>query len=219
MSLYIGENKMNLHIGETKVKLNALNWDYIISDGKLVLANPNLYLFSSGTQYINTTFLYKTTSSIEICSSSFNDGSLFGFYTENGQVAFAAADNIMYYRIYAGVGTSVGSSGTKRIYKLKSNIGYIDGVKVVTGGTAVDSKLTTYLFARNINNSPQVHGYGKINWCKIYDNDAIVHNFVPVPTGLQIGDYTVPSNGMWDIVTQQFFGNSGTGKFSYGRDE
>ena len=219
MSLYVGENKMNLYVGKTKVKLNALNGDYIISDGKLVWANPNLYLFSSYTQYIKTNFLYKTTSSIEICSSSFNGGSLFGFDTENGQVTFADADNIMYYRIYAGAGIAVGSSARKRIYKLKSNIGYIDGVKVVTGGTAVDSQLTTYLFARNINNAPQVRGNGKINWCKIYDNDAIVHNFVPVPTGLQIGDYAVPSNGMFDIVTQQFFGNSGTGEFSYGRDE
>ena len=58
-----------------------------------------------------------------------------------------------------------------------------------------------------------------INTLKILENEKLVYHFVPVPTGLQIGDYTVPSNGMWDIVTQQFFGNSGTGEFSYGRDE
>lgn len=201
------------------VKFNNADVNYVIKDGKLVWANPRIYLQSSYTQYINTNFLYKTTSSIEICSSSFYEGTLLGFDTENGQVAFAASANIMYYRIYAGGGSEVGGSARKRIYKLKSNIGYIDGIEVITGGTAVDSQLTTFLFARNINNSPQGRGSGKINWCKIYDNDAIVHNFVPVPTGLQIGDYIVPSNGMWDIVTQKFFGNRGTGEFSYGKDE
>lgn len=63
MSLYIGKNKINLHIGETKVKLNTLNGDYIISDGKLVWASPNLYLRAParlkaeqgfGTPIINT---------------------------------------------------------------------------------------------------------------------------------------------------------------------
>ena len=61
--------------------------------------------------------------------------------------------------------------------------------------------------------------YGKIYFCKFYENDELKRHFVPVPAGLKIGNYTIPSNGMWDIVTQQFFGNSGTGEFMYGKDE
>ena len=54
---------------------------------------------------------------------------------------------------------------------------------------------------------------------KIYEDDTLVRHFVPVPCGLKIGDYTVPQNGMWDIVEQKFYGNSGTGEFLYGSDE
>ena len=54
---------------------------------------------------------------------------------------------------------------------------------------------------------------------KIYEDDTLVRHFVPVPCGLKIGDYTVPQNGMWDIIEQKFYGNSGTGEFLYGSDE
>ena len=56
-------------------------------------------------------------------------------------------------------------------------------------------------------------------YAKIWDNDTLVRHFVPVPCGLQIGDFVVPSNGMWDIVEQKFYGNMGTGDFIYGVDE
>lgn len=54
---------------------------------------------------------------------------------------------------------------------------------------------------------------------RIYEDDTLVRHFVPVPCGLQIGDFVVPSNGMWDIVEQKFYGNMGTGNFTYGMDE
>lgn len=53
---------------------------------------------------------------------------------------------------------------------------------------------------------------------KIYEDDVLVRHFVPVPCGLQIGDFVVPGNGMWDIVEQKFYGNMGTGDFIYGID-
>ena len=54
--------------------------------------------------------------------------------------------------------------------------------------------------------------------CEIYDNDTLVRYFVPVPKDMVIGSYTVPSNGMWDMVTQTFYPNLGTGTFTYGKD-
>lgn len=54
---------------------------------------------------------------------------------------------------------------------------------------------------------------------KIYEDDVLIHHFVPVPSGLKIGDFIVPENGMWDIVEQKFYGNMGTGEFIYGIDE
>ena len=54
---------------------------------------------------------------------------------------------------------------------------------------------------------------------KMYKKNSLFRHFVPVPCGLQIGDFVVPSNGMWDIVEQKFYGNMGTGDFIYGVDE
>ncbi len=45
----------------------------------------------------------------------------------------------------------------------------------------------------------------KVYYLKIYDNGVLVRHFVPVFTGLQIGNYVVPKNGMWDIVEQRFY--------------
>ena len=54
---------------------------------------------------------------------------------------------------------------------------------------------------------------------KLYEDDVLFYHFVPVPACMRIGDFIVPENGMWDIVNQQFYGNSGTGSFIYGKDE
>lgn len=53
----------------------------------------------------------------------------------------------------------------------------------------------------------------------IYDRNTLLRQFVPVPSGMQIGNYITPSNGMWDVVEQKFYGNSGTGDFIYGVDQ
>ncbi len=79
------------------------------------------------------------------------------------------------------------------------------------------------LFSANTHNRPSQNavwgGLFAIYYFKIWDNDVLVRHFVPVPQGLQIGDFVVPSNGMWDIVEQKFYGNMGTGDFIYGVDE
>ncbi len=60
-----------------------------------------------------------------------------------------------------------------------------------------------------------------MNWYDvvIYNGDTLLGHFIPVPAGMVIGNYTVPANGMWDVVGQKFYGNSGTGDFIYGVDE
>ena len=68
----------------------------------------------------------------------------------------------------------------------------------------------------------QVRGCRKL--AKLGTNDVYppiggVRDFVPVPAGLQIGNFVVPSNGMWDVVEQKFYGNKGTGNFMYGVGE
>ena len=53
---------------------------------------------------------------------------------------------------------------------------------------------------------------------RVYVNGVLARDMVPVPSGMQIGNYTVPSNGMWDIVEQKFYGTATIYDFSYGID-
>jgi hypothetical protein len=68
-------------------------------------------------------------------------------------------------------------------------------------------------------NSASNYLLGEIYTTEIWEDNNLIKKLVPVPTGLQIGDFTVPSNGMFDIVNQQFYPNQGTGTFTYGKDE
>lgn len=75
-----------------------------------------------------------------------------------------------------------------------------------------------FLFFENRYGSSQYAKGQTIYYVKFYEGDTLVHNFVPVPAGLQIGSFVVPSNGMFDIVEQKFYANKGTGEFEFGKD-
>ena len=206
---------------KTLLNRDLISKDYIIYNGRLIWANPNAYLQGSGTQYINTGFLYKTTSKLEVSAVFSPLKTLFGFETANGRFAIGFGDIFAYIRLYRNSATSTVdvSTGT-HIYKTENNRAFIDGTLVYTGGTAVDSTLSAYLLAINVNNGPvNIASDVKLKWSKMYDNNVLVKHLVPVPQGLEIGNLTCPSNGMFDIVNQQFYGNAGTGDFTYGKDE
>jgi hypothetical protein len=46
---------------------------------------------------------------------------------------------------------------------------------------------------------------------KLYDRDRLVRDLIPVAKGDKIYDYVMPANGLFDLVTEIFFGNSNTG--------
>lgn len=50
---------------------------------------------------------------------------------------------------------------------------------------------------------------GNISWFKIWDNDILVRDYIPVRTA----DGSV---GLWDLVEDKFYGNAGTGSFVAG---
>ena len=91
----------------------------------------------------------------------------------------------------------------------------------VTAMTECPAKTILIMATRSTNTENIRYYAGKLRtyYFTIRDGDTVVRQMVPVPAGLRIGDYVVPSNGMWDIVEQRFYGNSGTGDFIYGVDE
>lgn len=45
---------------------------------------------------------------------------------------------------------------------------------------------------------------------KVYDRDRLVRDMIPVAKGDRIYDYVMPENGLFDLITEIFFGNSNT---------
>ena len=48
-------------------------------------------------------------------------------------------------------------------------------------------------------------------YVKVWDRDKLVRHMIPVAAGDMIYDYVMPANGMFDIITETFYGNQNNG--------
>ena len=78
-------------------------------------------------------------------------------------------------------------------------------------GTFLDNSLSLWLFGANAAPEASWKTNGRIASCKIYRSSALVRDYIPVRVG------TV--GYMYDRVSGQLFGNSGTGAFIIGPDK
>lgn len=231
-----------LHVQYMNIKYSVLqckpftdttNYTYD-ENGRLIAANENLYLESTGTQWILTDILPSLTMKAQISIE---------MHEYNGNLIFGTVDNTdtQTYRLfnYAGRiyfdinGIKNRITGASKSFDIGKRYDFLLGnryVKDINSNYIIQATPLNLLefipnkshllgiFANQITSSNYMAN-GKIFYLKIYDNNTLVRHFVPVPCGLQIGDFVVPSNGMWDIVEQKFYGNMGSGDFIYGVDE
>lgn len=209
--------------------------NYLIVNDKLVWVNPKIYLQSSGTQYINTGIQYTNNMEFKanICPTGamtdhyfsghyYSGKRLFtigGFYQNqliigcgNAQILPKYASNNIWYSYDVFYTNSSSASYLNAL---------IDGQTFTVSSQTIGNNVIgsdILIFARLTGGSVSSYLSCKSRSVQIYDNGTLVRNFVPVYAGLKIGTYTVPSNGMFDIVTQTFYGNSGSGTFTYGKD-
>ena len=193
--------------------------DYVIKNGKLLWANCDLYLEATGSQWINTGVNYRETDNgiveLDVLFKNLiwvGANAYFQLHSQNGCLAVSSSGspNIC-------VSPKQRNQIIHKWYRPISSI-YIDNNLISQGSYSGWGGSEPYLIFKMgaFNSNPSS---GKIFRIILIKNNVLVRHMVPVPAGLQIGDYTVPQNGMWDIVNQQFYGNSGTGSFIYGRDE
>ena len=214
-------------------KINQDNFSkyYTIIDGKLTWANPNIYLENtslskidtgiSSTDYSSLDFTLKT--SVTTLGASTSQTSVI-FGSNTGDVSYIG------YRVndskylcggdYRNFGTKITDINhlTGTISNYGTELSLTDNNITITCSGGSSSNYNYNLFCTGTNN-PADYRYAK---ARIYSgmtmsvNGVKLRHFVPVPKGLLIGNFIVPSNGMFDIVTQTFYGNAGTGEFEIG---
>ena len=121
---------------------------------------------------------------------------------------------------YTGLSGSMELSGSVRgnPYSDSFESGVTTTVDVITGYAADGSPIIEKKSSsKNINfaqfemdSFPQMTG-AAIWSIKIYDQDRLVRDMIPVSKGDVIYDYEMPDDGLFDLVTEIFFGNSNEG--------
>ena len=246
-TLHVRYNNMEYSVLQCAPFTDITNYTYDES-GRLIGANENVYLKSTGTQWIQTNYwpMAGTSAQVEVivtktsgnqsyggCSGSLKSGS----FVRTPHMYFAPLVNAsggaatFYFNDYHI--TSLRMSNGDRVNGYLSvnseNTAAISIIKNLTTGAEKETKQSGYLEAETTITLygdgshvsigvPDELAYAKMFYYKIWQGENLVRHFVPVPCGLKIGDFVVPSNGMWDIVEQKFYGNMGTGDFIYGVD-
>lgn len=198
---------------------NQTNANYLIVNNKLVWANPNIYLQSSGTQYINTEVVptqiysyectYLTTSTNNQVMLGQRSNGDFSSSTDQLYLNANTQNNVFQELIFRGQ-----SSTTRTI---STNVKYVSKFTDTRTNLSATTRPLS-LMALNNKGTQAAFFVGKMYRLKIDNNGTLLRDFVPVPSGMTIGSYTTPSAGMFDIVNQQFYANSGSGTFTWGKD-
>ena len=232
------EQKFYENQGTGEFEIGGIPEDYIIEDGKLIWCSDDIYLqnTSSYTAYINTGIIptndmrFKVVAQLTDTTNTY-DGNLMGSRVGAGNKEFCLWHNTNPGQggfVYASSWNS-GGFGLSNIAGVKNNFIY-DGTTFTINGviptTSIGNKSTftstlpIYLFGLNANGSLESRRFrGKVFLLILWSGNQLLQYLVPVYKDLQIGSFTVPSNGMFDIVNQQFYPNKGTGTFTYGKDE
>lgn len=182
--------------------------------------NPELeYLEPTGTQYIKTGIYPSSETKIEIKvrRDAFSDQALFGSRRSSSSsdrfavfVSVATGPHCQFYnKSYALEYND--TTGVDVVITLSKNGFYYDDVLLTeVPQTAFTSSYELYLFALNSNNSvDRPVSDLTFYYCKIWQNDVLVRDYVPV----HLGGVLVC---LYDKANDKYYFNAGTGDFVAG---
>lgn len=178
------------------------------------------YLEATGTQYINIGYIPNENTKIRLkCFQKSQAGYnklVFGAkqpYNETQDNIFYSISSAsgkvgLYYNVGSGLssGVAIGDMTDVTIEKTKFTV---NGTEVSDYEIDTYPTIPLYLFAQNSNGTPTDFGSVRIGSFKIYENDILIHNYVPCKRNVD------SILGMYDLVEQVFKTNDGTGTFSY----
>lgn len=176
------------------------------------------YIQSSGTQYIDTGFKPNQDTRVVgdmqfLNNTSGNPATLFGYRksTSAQRYEFFQYNSLLYSPYNQSAGSTISMTTNKISIDKNKGTTLVNGSALSTITYAnFQCSGNLYLFALNNNGSvANVNGNKRIYSCQIYDNGTLTRNFVPCknPSGVV---------GMYDMVNNVFYQNSGTGTFTAG---
>lgn len=211
--------KGSIDLNNTYIKVDGNLW--FGNQTQLVGCNESVYLKGDGNSWIDTE-IYGDLST-EIRSKLLDNTSSATYLWGAGFAADVPQALTMYS--YGGLNCRFGSKTTtlklfsntdiSKVIQNKTGI-YVNDILKATYGETSNFTTKSTLGLMRIKGGDFNYFTGYVYYFKILKDDILIQHLVPVPKGLQIGYYTVPSNGMWDIVEQKFYPNQGTGAFTLG---
>ena len=178
------------------------------------------YIQSNGTQYIDTGFIpdsnTRLTCDFEINTNASNYRTIFGSREGDMEKCFSlfvSQSNAFYSNIGNKTATYTFASTLSGLGRHKvdanRNVMMIDGVSYTHTATTFKSARTPiYLFANNENGTANLFCDMRLYECKIYDNNTLIRDYIPCINAS--GEV-----GLYDLVNDKFYGNAGSGTFTY----
>ena len=181
------------------------------------------YIQSTGTQYINTGFMPNGKSKIAMNLTPLSDSSNACFFCARNEAsatagttytAFYLSSNYYRFDFYGKSGQSDGVDAVGTNINIEASGGVCKiGSKTITNAASTAASSMPWILlasARTSSISDLANmATAKLYSCQIYDNGALVRNFIPCKN--LSGEI-----GLYDAVNGQFYANAGTGTFTAG---
>lgn len=177
------------------------------------------YIQSSGTQYIDTGYKPNNNTRVQCRFELLESGRAYGVFGSRIAYQNTAFDLFAYgqnshkdFQDDYGSNSNAPMASTLGIYEIdkNKNVTNINGNIYTFPSSTFQSNYSMYILGINTAGSTNNQlGSLKIYSCQIYDNGILVRDFIPCKTI----EGTV---GLYDIVNQVFYTNSGTGSFIAG---
>lgn len=215
-----------LTIGGVKLKELSVDGVKLWQSGRLPAGYTELeYIEATGTQYIDTGITAHSGVDVEmsimILSPVKSTGTAILSSTDGSVRAYIEANYMSpSFRWMFGANTTYNANNTlwefDTRYKFSIEWGtsqseiYVDGVRHMTlkHGT-FDNGCNMYLFARNTSGTASKIGNARVYYLKMWDSGTLARDLVPAK-------YKDGAVGLYDLVTNTFFTNAGTGEFIAG---
>lgn len=174
------------------------------------------YIKATGSQFINTRIAPSSGISVELGmipdTGAMSENATFGStWSASGFFLMFYQNNIRFHSKGASVDISAfNTTSENKIVCTQSGIS-VNGTNYSISGTGTDSSDNIVLWSvSNEGGNASNRGRDSKTYCRIKVGDSVVREYVPCK---QNSDGAI---GMYDLVTNTFFGNDGTGTFTAG---